>query len=366
MAHDFNNLLAAILGHASLALKQLPEGSPARRHVEKAASAVERAADLTRQMLAYSGRGHFVVRPTDVNALVRENLPLLEVAVPKSVRLEARLFPGLPPVDADVGQIQQVLMNLVINGAEAIGERGGAVTVATGTREVAASDESLWRASGQPLAPGRYVLLEVRDDGPGMDADTVDRIFEPFFTTKFTGRGLGLAAVLGVVRGHRGALSVESAPGRGTVFRILFAPSSQASGLEAAAEAVPARRDLTLLLIDDEEVVRDMVGEVLEQEGVSVLRAEDGARGVALFREQQERIDLVLLDLSMPGLSGEETFRRLRDVDPAVPVILSSGYDHDEARGRFGEGTPAGFIQKPYRPEQLMAEIDRCLGRSSD
>ena len=245
VAHDFNNLLAAILGHASLALKQLPEGSPARRHVEKAASAVERAADLTRQMLAYSGRGHFVVRPTDVNALVRENLPLLEVAVPKSVRLEARLFPGLPPVDADVGQIQQVLMNLVINGAEAIGERGGTVTVATGTKEVAASDESLWRASGQPLAPGRYVLLEVRDDGPGMDADTVDRIFEPFFTTKFTGRGLGLAAVLGVVRGHRGALSVESAPGQGTVFRILFAPSSQASGLEAAGggRARPARPD---------------------------------------------------------------------------------------------------------------------------
>jgi len=363
VAHDFNNLLAAILGHASLALKQLPEGSSTRRHVEKAASAVERAADLTRQMLAYSGRGHFVVRPTDVNALVRENLPLLEVAVPKSVRLEARLFPDLPPVDADVGQIQQVLMNLVINGAEAIGERGGAVTVATGTKAVSASDKSVWRASGQPLVPGHYVLLEVRDDGPGMDADTVDRIFEPFFTTKFTGRGLGLAAVLGVVRGHRGALSVESAPGQGTVFRILFAPSSQASGLAAAAEATPARRDLTLLLIDDEEVVRDMVGEVLEQEGVSVLRAEDGARGVVLFREQRERIDLVLLDLSMPGLSGEETFRRLREIDPRVPVILSSGYDHDEARGRFGEGTPAGFIQKPYRPEQLMAEIGRCLGR---
>jgi len=298
-----------------------------------------------------------------VNALVRENLPLLEVAVPKNVRLEARLETDLPPVDADVGQIQQVLMNLVINGAEAIGERGGTVTVATGMKAVAASDESLWRASGQPLAPGRYVLLEVRDDGPGMDAQTVDRIFEPFFTTKFTGRGLGLAAVLGVVRGHRGALSVESAPGQGTVFRILFVPSAQVPGLETPAVAKPGWRDLTLLLIDDEEVVRDMVGEVLEHEGVSVLRAEDGARGVALFRDQRERIDLVLLDLSMPGLSGEETFRRLREIDPGVVVILSSGYDHDEARGRFGEGTPAGFIQKPYRPEHLVAEIGRCLGR---
>ena len=216
VAHDFNNLLAAILGHASLALKQLPEGSPARRHVEKAASAVERAADLTRQMLAYSGRGHFVVRPTDVNALVRENLPLLEVALPKSVRLEARLDPEPAagrrrrrpdPAGADEPRHQRARRRSASGAGPSPWPRA--------TTDVAASDEALWQASGQPLAPGRYVSLEVRDDGPGMDADTVDRIFEPFFTTKFTGRGLGLAAVLGVVRGHRGALSVESAPGPG-------------------------------------------------------------------------------------------------------------------------------------------------------
>ncbi len=321
---------------------------------------MERAADLTRQMLAYSGRGHFVVRPTDVNALVRENLPLFEVAVPKNVRLEGRLDPEPPLVDADVGQIQQVLMNLVINAAEAIGERGGTVTVATGVRDVTSNDQALWRASGQPLAPGRYVSLEVTDDGPGMDADTVDRIFEPFFTTKFTGRGLGLAAVLGVVRGHHGALSVESTPGHGTVFRILFAPSAPQASAGAPAATPPERRPATVLLVDDEEVVRDMVGEVLEHEGFEVLRAEDGSRGVALFREKRDRIDVVLLDLSMPGLSGEETFRRLREIVPDVRVILSSGYDQDEARGRFGAGRPAGFIQKPYRPELLVAEIIRC------
>ena len=360
VAHDFNNLLAAILGHASLALKQLPESSSARRHVEKAAGAVERAADLTRQMLAYSGRGHFVVRPTDVNALVRENLPLLEVALPKALRLETRLEMGLPPVDADVGQIQQVLMNLVINAAEAIGERGGTVTVATGVREVGASDHALWRASGQPLAPGRYVSLEVRDDGPGMDAVTLDRVFEPFFTTKFTGRGLGLAAVLGVVRGHRGGLSVDSARGRGTTFKLLFTPSARDARVEPAGPA-PASRGTTVLLIDDEAVVREMVGEVLEHEGLSVLRAADGAAGVALFREARDRIDVVLLDLSMPGWGGEETLRRLREVDPQVRVILSSGYGREEARDRFGADAPFGFIQKPYRPEQLMAEIHRCL-----
>jgi CheY-like chemotaxis protein len=298
-----------------------------------------------------------------VNALVRENLPLLEVGVPKSVRLEAALEGDLPLVDADVGQLQQVLMNLVINAAEAIGERGGTVTVATGVRQVTESDQGLWRASGHPLAAGRYVSLEVRDEGPGMDAETVERIFEPFFTTKFTGRGLGLAAVLGVVRGHRGALSVESVPGRGTTFRILLAPSARAASSEASGHAASAGSGLSVLLIDDEEAVRDMVGEVLEHEGVSVLRAEDGAKGLALFREEHGRVDVVLLDLSMPGLSGEETFRRLLEVDPEVRVILSSGYDREEARGRFGAGSPAGFIQKPYRPEQLMAEIARCARR---
>ncbi len=364
VAHDFNNLLAAILGHASLALKQLPEGSPARRHVEKAAGAVERAADLTRQMLAYSGRGHFVVRPTDLNALVRENLPLLEVALPKAVRLLARLAPELPPVDADSGQLQQVLMNLVINAAEAIGERGGSVTVSTGVRAVGAEDKALWRASGQPLEPGPHVQLEVADDGPGMDEATLDRIFEPFFTTKFTGRGLGLAAVLGVVRGHKGALSVDSAPGRGTTFRVLLSPSPRAR--EAGEDSKPAapRRGTTVLLVDDEEVVREMVGEVLEQAGLAVLRAEDGRRALDLFREARGRVDVVLLDLSMPGWSGEQTCRRLRELDPGVRVILSSGYDPDEARGRFGADAPAGFIQKPYRPEQLLAEIERCLESS--
>jgi PAS domain S-box-containing protein len=363
VAHDFNNLLAAILGHAALALKHLPEGSPARRHVEKAAVAVERASELTRQMLAYSGRGRFVVKPTDFNAVVRENLPLLEVALPKNVRLEAHLAVALPPVEADVGQIQQVLMNLVINAAEAIGEQGGRVLVSTGTRDVGPGDAALWRASGHPLAPGRYVVLEVRDDGPGMDAETLDRIFEPFFTTKFTGRGLGLAAVLGVVRGHHGAVSVESAAGRGTVFRLLF-PPGRAAEAEVVEEARgPYRAEpVTLLLVDDEGVVRDMVGEVLTHEGVHVLSAPDGARGVEVFREHPGAIDVVLLDLSMPGLSGEQTYERLRAVDPAVKVILSSGYDQDEATRRFGPDGPAGFIQKPYRPQQLMAEIERCLG----
>jgi two-component system cell cycle sensor histidine kinase/response regulator CckA len=363
VAHDFNNLLAAMLGHISLALAKLGEKSPARRHLEKAAVAVERASALTRQMLAYSGRGHFVVRPTDLGALVQENLPLLEVAIPKKVRLETRLGGGVPLVDADVGQMQQVVMNLVINAAEAIGERGGTVTVATGLQQVRPGEGARWAVSGQPLPAGTYVKLEVTDDGPGMDEETLGRIFEPFFSTKFTGRGLGLAAVLGVMRGHQGGLSVESEPGRGTSFRLLFAPSAAAASRVAGRAARGRAERLRLLLIDDEEVVRDMVAEVLAHEGLDVLCAEDGARGVAVFRERRAEIDVVLLDLSMPGLSGEETFRRLCEIDPEVCVILSSGYDHLEATRRFGDRAPTGFIQKPYRPAQLLAEIERCRGR---
>jgi PAS domain S-box-containing protein len=361
VAHDFNNLLAAMLGHLSLALKKLPPESSASPHVEKAASTVQRAADLTRQMLAYSGRGHFVIRAADLGALVRENLPLLQVALPKNVRLEARISDDLPPVDADVGQIQQVLMNLVINGAEAIGERGGTVTVTADLQPVGPHDERFWRTTSQPLAPGVYVLLEVRDDGPGMDDETLSRIFDPFFSTKFTGRGLGLAAVLGIVKGHRGGLSVESEPGRGTVFRLLFVPSREVPGTRPPAPAATGRDRLRLLLIDDEQIVREMVAEVLLHEGFEVVVAGDGEEGVALLRKWGTEVDVVLLDLSMPGLGGEETFARLSAVHPDIPVILSSGYDRAEATRRFEGRAPSGFIQKPYRPEELLAEIRRCV-----
>jgi len=365
VAHDFNNLLVAMLGQASLALSQLPPENAARVHIEKAVKAAERASDLTRQMLAYSGRGQFEVRPIHLNTLIQENLHLFEVALPKNVQLRSQSAESLPLIEGDVGQLQQVVMNLIINAAEAIGERRGQVLVITGTQRVMAGDEHLWRFTGDPLEPGLYVVLEVRDDGSGMSQETLSRIFDPFFTTKFTGRGLGLAAVLGIVRGHGGGLSVGSVEGRGTTFRLCF----PAIGEEEAARATPAQAAEStggtrgvVLVIDDEEPVREAVTDILEMDGLRVITAANGAAGIDVYRQRAAEIDVVLLDLSMPGLSGEQTFAGLRQIDPAVRVVLSSGYHQTEATRRFeGQGL-IGFIQKPYDAATLIREVRRHLG----
>ncbi len=370
IAHDFNNLLVALLGQASLALARLPPASAARAHIEKAVKAAERAADLTRQMLAYSGRGQFEVRPLHLNTLIQENLHLFEVAVPKNVHLRSELAEPLPLVEADAGQMQQVIMNLIINAAEAIGERPGAVTVVTGVRALDTTDDPLWQPAGEPLTPGRYVTLDVHDDGHGMDAETLSKIFDPFFTTKFTGRGLGLAAVLGIVRGHKGGLRVYSEVGKGTTFRLAFPAVAQAEGRFAGikAEGETSSASLTphpsslVLVIDDEAPVREAVTDILELDGWPVLTAPNGAAGIALYRERQAEVGLVLLDLSMPDLSGEETFHELRKINPDVRVALSSGYNEAEATRQFAGQGLAGFIQKPYDAAKLVKEVRKYLG----
>ena len=359
VAHDFNNLLAVMLGHCALALQKLPPDAEARRHVEKAVDASERAAGLTRQMLAYSGRGHFQIQPTDLNELVRVNVDLLAAALPKQVVLATRLASGLPPVAADPSQMQQVVMNLVLNAAEAIGGRPGTVTVATARREVPAGERELRQPTGEALPPGVYAQLEVRDDGTGMDEPTLSRIFEPFFTTKTTGRGLGLAATQGIVRGHRGGLVVESAPGSGSTFRLLFPASFEEPAVASAPS--PGTASGLVLVVDDEEWVRDAIAAMLDAAGIAWIAAEGGRAAVRIFRERDPEISLVLLDLSMPGLSGEETFEELRQIRPGLRVLLTSGYDEDDATGRFVGRGLAGFIQKPYRPEALVTAIRRAL-----
>jgi PAS domain S-box-containing protein len=361
IAHDFNNLLMGVLGHAGLALDQLNPLHPAKRNLEAIQKAGQRAADLTRQMLAYSGRGRFEVRNLDLSVQVEEMLHLLEVSLPKTVVLNLGLKQGLPAVSADASQIQQVIMNLVINAAEAIGEASGTIMLATGAQRV---DEAAIRTMlvGQDVAPGTYVFLEVSDTGCGMDPDTMSRIFEPFFTTKFTGRGLGLSAIMGIVRGHKGALRVYSEPGHGTTFKVLLPALNviPEGAADAPEEALHPGRGL-VLVVDDDETVRAVARQALEMRGFQVLEAQDGLEAVELVRAQGAALGVVLLDMTMPRMGGEEAFREMRLLQPDIRVILSSGYNEVEAMGRFmGKGLK-GFIQKPYGPRELLAKIQTIL-----
>ena len=361
VAHGFNNLLVAVLGQSSLALTQLPHDSAARPHIEKAISAAERAASLSRQMLTYAGQGLFQIRLIDLNACFRETRALFEAGLPKHVVLRAELADAVPAFEGDPAQVQQAMANLILNAAEAIGERPGAITLATGTAQVEAGDERLGAVTGEALAAGRYVTLTVRDDGSGMDEDTLGQIFDPFFTTKFTGRGLGLPAVLGIMRGHRGGIQVDSRAGAGSAFTLYFPASDRPAvfGVEAAAPATQVSG--VILVIDDEEPVRVAVTDILELEGLSVISAPNGQEGAALYRQRMNEVRLVILDLSMPGWSGGESFREMRAANPAVRVVLSSGYSESEATRRFVGYGLAGFIQKPYDATTLIREVRRHL-----
>ncbi|MBM4392248.1 MAG: PAS domain-containing protein [Deltaproteobacteria bacterium] len=357
IAHDFNNLLVGMVGNASLALLKLPDGAAARPDIERLLAAAERAADLTRQMLAYSGKGRFVVEPVDIGCLVRETVDLLRSSLPRRAQLGVHVLESLPPVDADATQVRQVVMNLLTNAGEALPEAGGdvqvhvsAVTVEPGAQEGNFGDE---------VVPGPYVCVEVADTGSGMDEATRRRMFDPFFTTKTNGHGLGLAAALGIVRGHHGAIRVYSEPGRGTTVRVLL-PAGHAP---ATVESRPSIDAETVMVIDDEPAVRDFARAVLEFHGYHVLEAQDGREAVSLFGAHRDRVGLVLLDLTMPGMDGEETFHELRALKPSVRVLLSSGYDEQQATSRFTGLGLAGFLRKPYRAEQLMAQVRERLGK---
>lgn len=369
IAHDFNNLLVGILGNASLALEQLRSDSSVRVPIQDVVAAGERAAELTRKMLAYSGRGQFVLDHIDLSTDVREIVPLIQAAIPRTVEIRLEQEEDLPTIEADATQVQQLFMNLVINGAEAIpAGRHGIVTIGTRRQHV---DEQYLRvlatADRNELNPGCYVLLEVRDTGCGMDEPTKARIFDPFFTTKFTGRGLGLAAVIGIVRGHAGSIEVSSVLGQGTVFRVLFPAltHSRDRRLRQPQEAQDLSGQGAILVIDDEQIVRSLAKQALEHYGYSVLVAEDGQRGLEVFRRDAGRIKCVLLDLTMPVMSGEETFPRLQAVRADVPIILSSGFSEVEAASRFAGKGLAGFLQKPYRAAALSGKIKEITSRGN-
>ena len=366
IAHDFNNLLMAVLGHADLALDALPASSEAREDLAEIRRAAQRATELCKQMLAYSGKGRFVIQPVMMQKVVEEMLHMLRVSVSKNAVMKLNFSPNLPSVDADASQLRQVVMNLVVNASEAIGERSGVITISTGAMDC---DRQYLSESwlDEQLPEGMYVFIEVADSGVGMDAETRTRIFDPFFTTKFTGRGLGLAAVLGIVRGHRGAIKVYSELGRGTTFKVLF-PASQRAEVPREASAIRGIYEGkgTVLLVDDDESVRAVGRKMLERIGFSVVTAADGAEAIARFRERADDIICAIVDLTMPHVDGAETFRELRRMRPGVRVILSSGYNEQDVTQRFvGKGL-AGFIQKPYQLSTLVAVLKEVLEKTGE
>jgi two-component system, cell cycle sensor histidine kinase and response regulator CckA len=361
IAHDFNNLLTVILGYAQLAGADLAPSSAPAAHLLRIEQAARRAADLCQQMLAYAGKGRFVVGPLDLSACVRDTAPLLQASVSKKARLVFRLAGGLPPVLGDAAQIRQVVISLVVNAGEALGDGEGRIEVTTGVERVG-RDVLAGMQLGADRPGGEYVVLEVRDDGCGMDAATQARIFEPFFTTKFTGRGLGLSAVLGIVRGHHGAIRVESVPGRGSTFRLLFPRAPGATTPPPAADPAAApRQEGTILVVDDEDGVRTLAALLLQQLGFEVVQAADGPQGLEQFRRHTAAVRLVLLDLTMPHWNGEETLRELRKESADVPVILMSGYSERELRQRFAGQGVAGFLQKPFTRQDLIDRVNAAL-----
>jgi PAS domain S-box-containing protein len=363
IAHDFNNLLTAVLGNASIAKIELPPDSSVHDCLENITEASLRAADLCKQMLAYSGRGRFVVQKLNLSDLVAQTAQMLQISISKKAALRYRLEKELPPVEVDATQIRQVIMNLVINASEAIGDHDGVISLSTGVTRV--DRDYLQSTLMDPDLPeGDYVFLEVADSGCGMSAETRARIFDPFFTTKFTGRGLGLAAVLGIVRGHQGAMKVASEVGRGTTFTLLF-PVAAGSAEPPMADPTHSpqwRGEGTVLVVDDEEPMRITVARMMRQMGFDPVLATDGHDAVEIFRVEPTRFAFVLLDLTMPRLDGEQTFNELRRLRPDLRVVLMSGFNAQEALVRFPRNALAGFLQKPFTLDELRAVAQVATG----
>ncbi|MCB1151758.1 response regulator, partial [bacterium] len=362
VAHDFNNILMAVSANASLVLEDMAAADPNHEPVQDILVASQRAGELCKQMLAYSGRGTFVVGPFNLLDLVQDMSGLLRSSVSRKAEIALYLTHDLPLIQGDATQLRQVLLNLVVNASEALDDLGGTIALSAGVVDCSAEDLA-GMVNGEDLAPGEYVFLQVSDTGCGMDAATRARLFDPFFTTKFTGRGLGLSAVLGIIRSHRGALSVRSEPGHGTEFRVLLPSAGVGAVLDD--EPRPGLADLDadrcVLLVDDEREVRNSTRRLLERLGLRVITASDGQEALDIHAARAEEIDLVILDMTMPRLDGLETMAVLHERDPELSVILSSGYTEKEIRERCGGCEPVGFLQKPYDLQTLRETLMRFL-----
>ncbi|MEP6717155.1 MAG: response regulator, partial [Terriglobia bacterium] len=351
VAHDFNNLLAVMIGNASLALQLLEEGRRERRFLDQVIKSGAKAAELTAQLLAYAGKNALRKTPVDLAKAVYEMVELIGPTIPYRIDIPINIPEDLPPIEGDASQIQQIVMNLVINASEAIGEQTGVIEISAGTLP-----HDGW--NGNPVK----VFLQVRDTGSGMDAETRLKVFDPFFSTKFTGRGLGLAAVAGIVHSHDGTISVESTPGIGSIFRVVLPAGSEAA--RATAERLDPTRlqgTETILVVDDLETIRTFVGNALENCGYTVLAAENGKAALELLAERRE-IDLVLLDLSMPVMTGAQAAPRIRKLYPEVAICIMTGYNETLAGVQFpDEELGSRFLQKPFSAKTLSVKIRTIL-----
>jgi len=363
IAHDFNNLLTVIMGNASLA-KESPETAP--EALQQIETATQRAADLCRQMLAYAGKSRTSTENIDLNSIVTDTVHLLRLSISKNANLDFALAPQPLAIEADPSQIRQIIMNLVINASDSIGETAGCIRVSTSRLTV--TPEMLREARlGQELPPGEYVAFDVTDDGCGMSAETMARIFDPFFTTKFAGRGLGLAAVLGIVRSHRGAFFVQSILGNGSTFRMVLPPSSQSLAQDhahASASTSSRPKPGHFLVVDDEPSVRKLTCNLLEKEGHTVTLASDGYEALALALAHGGRFTAVLLDLTMPVMDGPSTLKELRQMKIDAPVLIMSGYSELDARKRFADDPKLAFLPKPFTGEILLNNLYELLARN--
>jgi len=364
IAHDFNNLLTAIMGNAAMAERGLDANRNIRIHLSNITASSRRAADLCKQMLAYSGKGRFIITAINIPELIREMTRLMEVSIGKQITLRYALNENLPLVDADSAQIQQVILNLITNANEAIGEANGEIVFSTGIMQAGSAYLNA-TLTNETLPKGAYIYIEVADSGCGMDNKTIEKMFDPFFTTKFTGRGLGMSAVLGIVRAHHGAIRVKSQPGKGTTFRILLPVSDTdryAQNVEQAVATPAIQCKGTVLIVDDEALIREVANAMLADIGFDILEAVDGEEAVACYRQRQSEISAVLLDMTMPKMDGKTCFAELKKINPDVRVLLSSGYSEQDMNKLFAGHTPTGFIQKPYMPESLQQKMEEILG----
>ena len=366
IAHDFNNLLTGVLGNIELAQAELPGDAPVQPLLHDAVAAGRLAANLTHQMLAYTGRTRFQLQTVDLNRIIRENEPLLHAAAARRATLQFALAPDLPEIAADPAQIGQIVVNLVTNAAESIEHPQGTVEIRTREMFCTTADLAGSWVDDKP-APQRFVAIEIADTGTGMDDATVQRVFDPFFSTKFAGRGLGLPVVLGIVKAHHGALFIESSPGHGSTVRILLPmarpPSIGASDITGTSCCGTTRPTGVLLVVDDEPHVRQIAVRMAQRLGHATLLAEHGEEAVELCRKHGREIVGAIIDLTMPGMSGLECLDRLHEIVPGLPAVLASGYPKEEIPGGFDTSSFSAFLQKPFSFERFANAVQLLAPR---